>query len=169
MANRRQFFIGFIILTIGTMFYFVGRTEGSSYLQRKLAQADRVFPHVPNLLGGLGGSVPEFVHPFAFSLMAIGLVSRTRRSRRWICLIFLFMNALFEIGQGCGSLIAEYIPQWCNGVFLIENIDNYFSEGTFAGADLIAALLGSTLAFSVAEFTLEKQEGTNEGLPETTL
>jgi len=151
------------------MFYFVGRTEGSSYLQRKLAQADRVFPHVPNLFGGLGGSVPEFVHPFAFSLMAIGLVSRTRRSRLWICLIFLFMNALFEIGQGCGSFVGEYIPQWFNRVFLIENIDNYFSEGTFARADLIASLVGSTLAFSVAEFTLEKQERTNEGLPETTL
>ena len=158
-----------MMLVIGTMFYFVGRTEGSSYLQRKLAQADKFFHHVPNLLGRLGGSFPEFVHPFAFSLMAIGLLSRTRRSRLWICFIFLCMNVLFEIGQGCGSFIGEYIPHWCNRTFLIENVDNYFSEGTFALTDLIAILLGSTLGFLVAELTLPKQGRTNEGLSETTL
>jgi hypothetical protein len=147
MANKRQFFIGLIMLAIGTMFYFVGRTEGSSYLQGKLAQADKFFHHVPKLFGGLGGSFPEFVHPFAFSLMAIG----------------------FEIGQGCGSFIGEYIPQWCNRAILIENIDNYFSEGTFALTDLIAILLGSTLAFLAAELTLPKQGRTNERLAETTL
>lgn len=152
------------MLIIGALFYFVGRAEGSSYLQRKLAQIDGFFHHSPNLCGHLGGAFPEFVHPFAFSLMAIGLVSRTRRSRFWICLIFLCMNVVFEIGQKYGSYMGEYIPNWFNRLFVIENTENYFIHGTFAIADLVAIFLGSTFAFLVAELTLRKEERTNEPL-----
>jgi hypothetical protein len=166
MANKKQFFIGFTTLIIGTLFYFVGRAEGSSYLQRKLAQIDRLFQHLPNLFGPLGGSFPEFVHPFAFSLIAMGLISRTKKSRLLICVIFFCMNMLFEIGQKYGSHIGEYIPNWFNEMFLIENTKNYFVSGTFAIADLVAIFLGSTLAFFVAELTLRKEERTNEPLAE---
>ncbi len=162
IANKKLFSIGFLALTIGATFYFVGRPEGASYFQEVFAEIDKFFPQLPSLFGRLGGSLPEFVHPFAFSLMGIGLFATTRIQRFWICFVFFSINALFELGQHYSAFITSCIPAWFNSIPLLKNTTNYFTLGTFSMVDLAAILVGSTMAFIVSELTLRPLEVSNE-------
>jgi hypothetical protein len=134
----------------------------SSYFQQKLPNIDIFLGNYPNLFGILGGSLPEFIHPFGFSLLGMGLISKIRKSRVLICSIFLIINVSFEIGQKFSAYIIEYIPGWFNKFFILENTKNYFVMGRFSVSDLIAIFLGSILAFIVGELMVIKGGIMNE-------
>jgi len=108
-----------------------------------------------------------FIHPFAFSLIGIGLLSNTRKSRVFICLIFFIMNVLFEIGQKYKIIFIKLIPQWFSSIPILENTRDFFLKGTFAVEDLIGITLGSISAFICAEIISIRRGNCNEGTKET--
>ena len=150
-ANRTELLIGFLGLGMGVLFYFVGRPQGATYLQSKVHHVDRMFPHIPNLLGRVAGSFPSFMHPFSFSLIGMGLISQTRRSRMLVCSIFLVLNFFFEMARRYKKIAVEAVPHWVGATPASTNIKRYFLKGAFSTSDVIAACLRSATALLVAE------------------
>jgi hypothetical protein len=158
-ANRTELSIGFLGLSIGVLFYFVGRPKGATYFQSKLPHVDRMFPYIPDLLGRVTGSFPSFMHPFSFSLIGMGLISQTRRSRILVCSIFLILNLFFEMGQRYKEIVADVTPDWVGTLPVLMNMKQYFLKGTFAISDVVAACLGSATALMVTEIMSKQSKG----------
>ena len=157
LANKKQFFIGLISLFLGIIFYLACRPFGSSYFQMRYPKADALFGKNTFFLNRFGNSLPEFIHPFAFSFLGMGLISKTRKSRLLVCIVFFLMNILFEVGQRYDAFAIRYIPNWYDNFFILENARNYFSFGTFDFYDIIAIFLGAFAAFILSEIILRKR------------
>ncbi|MCX5810092.1 MAG: hypothetical protein NTX36_12100 [Proteobacteria bacterium] len=144
----------------GLDFYLFCRKGGIPYFQRQLSDLGFNPPIQTSWTGQLAGAFPAFIHPFAFSLIGMGLLSNTRKSRVLICLIFFLMNLFFEIGQKYKIVFIKFIPQWFSSIPILENTRGFFLKGTFAVDDLIGITLGSLSAFVCAEIiSIRKKEG----------
>lgn len=66
-----------------------------------------------------------------------------------ICCSWLAIDALFELGQRHGITVTRLVPDWFEGVFLIENLKNYFLKGTFDYFDLVASSIAAAAAYGV--------------------
>jgi len=84
----------------GLSFYLFYRKEGIPYFQRQLCDLGFHPAIQTSWTGQLAGALPAFIHPFAFSLIGIGLLSNTRKSsERYLrCRGFNRHNAGFNIG-----------------------------------------------------------------------
>lgn len=153
VKNNTQLIIGLISLIIGFIFYFSFRANTSSYFQIKLKTLDVLFGHYPRLFHNVGGALPSFIHPFAFSLIAMGLISGDKKSRGLICILFFLINFFFELGQKYNGFIIKYIPYWFNKFFVLENIKIFFNKGIFSVYDLIAIMFGAIAAFLIGQIT----------------
>ncbi|MCX5810019.1 MAG: hypothetical protein NTX36_11730 [Proteobacteria bacterium] len=149
-------YTGLFGLMAGLAFYLFCRKEGIPYFQRQLS--DLVPTIQTSWTGQLTGAFPAFIHPFAFSLIGIGLSSNTRKSRVFICLIFFLLNILFEIGQKYKIIFIKLIPQWFSSIPILENTRDFFLKGTFAVEDVIGITLGSLSAFACAEIISIKKD-----------
>lgn len=159
MANKKQFLLGCLVIIFGAFFYFVERPEGSTYLQRAFADVDSLFKWHHEFLRANGGSIPTFLHPLGFSLICMGLISRTLKSRFWICSILLWVDLFFEIGQKYHAVFVKGIPLWFKDVLILENTVSYFEKGAFSTTDCISILLGTITAFSLAQFSISPKKG----------
>ena len=151
----------------GLSFYLFYRKEGIPYFQKQLSNLGFNPAIKTSWTGQLAGAFPAFINPFAFSLIGIGILSNTRKSRVFICLIFFIMNVLFEIGQKYKIIFIKLIPQWFSSIPILENTRDFFLKGTFAVEDLIGITLGSISAFICAEIISIRRGNCNEGTKET--
>jgi len=150
----------------GLVFYLFCRKEGIIYFQKQLSDLGFRPAVETSWTGRLAGAFPDFIHPFAFSMIGIGLLSNTRKSRVFICLIFFLLNILFEIGQKYKVFFIQLIPQWFSSMPMLENTKDYFLKGTFAIEDIIGITLGSLSAFALAEI-ISIRKNYNERTKET--
>jgi hypothetical protein len=149
LASPGLFLAGWAVLVPGILFYLIVRPEGIAYISEKI-RLD-LFAEPCYLTAPVWGSFPEFIHPMAFSLIGIGLLSHKRWSRLFVCSSILLLNLFFEIGQKYKDAALEIVPRWFDGIPMIENVDSYFRRGTFDLQDVLAICLGSTIAFVVSE------------------
>jgi hypothetical protein len=162
MYRTIQVLAGAFLLTLGGLFYLAPDLSAYTWLGQKCGSIEISFLNLPQLLGPLRGPFPEFIHPLAFSLIGMGLFSRTRRSRVWICLTFASMNVLFELGQLFDGPALNFIPTWFDNIPVIENTKNFVLNGTFSIIDLLAVLIGTAFAFLFADVLLTARRK-NEG------
>jgi len=162
MKSRVQILVGAFCLLVGCMVYVTGSQGASTYLSREIFTVKISLIDLPYFLGPLRGPLPEFLHPFAFSLIGMGLFARTRRSRFWICSSFLLMNLIFEFGQKFKGISVALVPDLLKRVPVLENTENFFAFGTFSIADLVAIFFGSVMAFIFTEVLLPKKGNNNE-------
>jgi len=158
LASRKLFYLGWISLICGVAFYLIARPSGSTYFFGKLLHlgfSSRIIK-LPSLIQG---SFPDFVHPFAFSLIGMGLLSLTRVSRFAICSIFLAMNLFFKIGQNYKYAFAAQVPKWFGGIPIMENTGSFFLRGTFDINDVFAMIVGAAAAFALSELLVRRQKG----------
>jgi len=52
----------------------------------------------------------------------------------------------------------EVIPNWFKAIPFLENTENYFKQGTFDIADLIAIALGAVVAYVILVTTNNRRE-----------
>ena len=156
LANRKLFYLGWLSLFCGIALYVIARPSGSTYFFGKLLHlsfSSRIIK-LPFLVQG---SFPDFVHPFAFSLIGMGLLSLTRASRLCICSSFLLMNLFFKIGQNYKYAFAAQVPKWFGGIPIIENTGPFFLRGTFDVNDIFAMIVGAAAAFAISELLIRQQ------------
>ena len=142
-----QVFIGLNALFIGLVIYTLHRPTGSSYLGIMIHNLMGLLPVQISMNEILGGCLPDFLHPFAFSLICMALFPHANRTiRGFICFFWLFTNILFEMGQFYGEQIGQMMS-------FPSFFSNYFIGGTYDVLDIIAIGLGIISDFFIGEIT----------------
>jgi hypothetical protein len=152
-VNRLQIFIGLALLFIGLLVYLIDRPYNATYFVYRYGRMLSLHKIVPNVFGSFGNSLPDFVHVFSFILITAGLVPCGKRGYLIISLSWLIIDCAFEMGQRYPSLALKMIPDWFSGVPMLEAARGYFLKGTFDINDIIALLLGASIAYVVLLIT----------------
>jgi len=137
-------------LTIGLIFYLSGREAGSVYFLNFWPTAGKPQSHA---LALPGGSLPTFIHIYAFILLTYWVVFPDRRGLPAICLGWMLLEGTFEWAQSepIAVWLASHTPAWFTGVPLLENWSRYFLLGTFDPFDLLAVAVGGCAAYLTVE------------------
>ena len=138
----------FLALLVGTSVYLVDRDWATVQFLAPFAalQGQRA-----NLFGVLGQVLPAVCHAYAFTLLLILVIGRTRRAR------VLGACGWFVLAAGLEVLQAEWMSTPLNHLAALlpesqgfSSIINYAVNGRFDPGDLLAAAFGCAAAFLVA-------------------
>ena len=95
---------------------------------------------------GIFGSAPSFFYTLSLGLV-IGACASSKSSARFHCLIWIGLALFLELSQH--PVIAESISDWTRinlPTAISTLIDPYWSRGIFDPLDLLASLLGGSIA-----------------------
>jgi hypothetical protein len=143
--NKIQISIGFLTLVAGLLMYLLTRPS-DIYFVSFIKGAENSHSLALPLPTGIGESLPSFLHVFAFSLLLGGLLACRKTGYVIICCAWLFTNVLFELGQRYPISASQAIPKWFEGMFILQNMRDYFLNGTFDFFDLLASSIGALAA-----------------------
>lgn len=134
--------LGVFALSLGVLIYLFERPAGSLYLLSSFLPR---FGGLDPWLGSMGGWLPDFLHPLAFSLLTAALLGITRFTAVVGSAAWWLTDSLFEIGQhpALSSGIAAAMPSWTDGVPVLGNAAAYFFHGTYDPWDLVAIAAGA--------------------------
>ena len=157
MINTRQILSGILILLIGTLVYLIDRPPGPTLFLSLLPVPISLYQVYPPLFGPLGNVLPEFAHVVAFILLTGGILNCGRRWYPMICLFWLVVDGAFELGQKYGSRVAGLVADWFGRGFLPRCVGNYFKNGTYSNADMIAITVGAVAAYLILIYSQDKR------------
>jgi len=146
---------GGLALGVGVMVYWTDRHHGSASLIPGAAVMTR-----QHFFGTLGGWLPSFVHPLAFSLFSAALLVPRPRWQYGACAFWFAVNVAFEIGQHpqIRGVLADALRHGLGQGHVARALENYFLRGTFDVGDLVAAALGAALAARILYWHRVHQE-----------
>ena len=145
--NILYILLGLLLLSIGAFIYIFDRPPAQTYFIFALPFQISLYNIYPPLFGPLGNFLPHFLHVTAFILLTAAVAGCGKRGHLAICLFWLSVNAGFELGQKYSIQTAALVPDWFDGIFLLENTRNYFLYGTYCPLDMTAIIIGSILAY----------------------
>jgi hypothetical protein len=154
--NTFQVCSGFVALFAGLLLYLIYRPPDTFFISFIKWSYNPSY-WVPPFFTAIGGVLPSFLHVLAFSLIAGGLSGCRKTGYLIICCTWFITNLLFELGQRHPILASQVIPKWFEGVFILENMKNYFLRGTFDFFDLLASSAGAAAAYWVLVRTMEER------------
>jgi hypothetical protein len=157
-VNRLQILIGLFFLFIGALVYLIDRPPYLTYFVYRYGQILSLHKIAPNIFGPFGNSLPDFIHVFSFILITAGIVSCGKRGCLIISLSWLIIDCAFELGQRYHSLPLKIIPDWFSGIPILEATKGYFLTGTFDFNDIVALLLGTSIAYLVLVTTIRRRK-----------
>ena len=150
--NLLQLILGLGALMIGVMEYVLSRPVDSTCLGAAAKAATGDLPFRMGVFGIFGGTLPEFIHPLSFALITMALFPKKSRGiRAIICLFWLLVNLLFEIGQAFGQQISQFLPTILPHTKVSDLVIIYFLRGTYDRLDVLAICLGTASAFIISE------------------
>ena len=156
IQNKRGLVLsGLLALSVGTLVYLTDRRPEETYFVVKSLPEWHLLADLPPVFGKAGHVLPDFIHPFAFSLIFAGFFARSPRGALVICLFWFCVNAAFELGQYYKAAATALVPQWFEGFAYLENCENFFLNGVFDPADLLAMFAGAAAAFAMAARVLK--------------
>ena len=155
-ANFYFLLIGSIALLIGALVYYVDRPPDQTYFVNQYSEDLSMHDRIPNLFGTVGQSLPDFIHVFSFILLTAGVSSCGKRGYRVICLSWLLIDSAFEVGQKYLKKPIGSLPDWFDGIPILEAIKSYFILGTFDYIDLLSIVLGTVAAYIILIKITEK-------------
>lgn len=148
--------LAFSALILGMAVYYLDRQPERVYF---LAHWVSSAGETGSFFGDIGNHLPTAIHVFAFILLTAVIVAPSRRFAAAICVAWLGIDSLFEIGQipVIAQGIASRVPDWFHGVPFVENTSEYFLSGTFDVLDLGAIAAGALAAFLTLVLTASKE------------
>lgn len=155
--NKKQIMVGLISLLVGVTVYLIDRSPGHTYFISRTGSTISLHHVLPPLFGYFAGSLPAFVHVFAFALLTSGILACKRKGCLIACIVWLSVDGAFELGQKFGGWSSSLVPSWFEGIPLLENTVNYFALGTFDFMDLAAIVVGSVAAYLTMMCTSERR------------
>ena len=143
-----------LALLVGTTVYLLDRDwQAVQFLAPFAAlQGEQAY-----LFGPLGNVLPAFCHAYAFSLLLILVLGRTRRVRLLGPLAWFAVAASLEILQAesiSGLLVSPLVPHPDSPV--LGSVFSYAVNGYFDPGDLLAAGLGCVVALLAASVREKK-------------
>jgi len=157
-ANFYFILIGSIALLIGALVYYIDRPPSQTYFVNKYSEDLSMHDRIPNLFGRVGESLPAFMHVFSFILLTAGFSSSGKKGYRVICLSWLLIDSAFELGQKYLKEPIGKLPDWFDGIPILEAVKSYFILGTFDYMDLLSIVLGTVAAYIVLIKIGEKED-----------
>jgi len=136
-----------LVLAIGTAVYVLDRDWAS--VQFLAPFASRQVDLAP-VFGTLGQILPSFCHAYAFALLLILALGRSRRARLIGATSWFSVAAVCELVQAerIGDLVSKTAAARA-GAPILDNFIRYVANGRFDPGDLGAAALGCLTAFLV--------------------
>jgi len=145
--------IGLAALSIGLMVYLSDRAPDSAFLLQVIG-GKSPFSEASHLFGPISGQLPAFLHVFAFALLTTGVLGCGTRGALFVCLFWLIVDVLFEVGQVAGNPVVGNHSGAFNTTFGSEVVGNFFRFGTFDPLDLLAMALGAVAAWIIWRITI---------------
>ena len=156
-VNKLQILIGMVFLLIGGLVYLIDRPPEVTYFVYRFCRILSLHNILPNIFGSLGGSLPDFVHVFSFILITDGILSCGKRVCFLISFSWLLIDCAFKLGQKYSSLALKMIHGWFSRIPILEATEGYFRKGTWDINDIIAMILGTTVAYFVLLSTMKRR------------
>ena len=110
-------------------------------------------------LGVVTGSLPSFVHAFAFALLSALLLPRTRSWAAAACAAWALIDTVFEVFQH--PVLSAHAARWLQDLVLgtalqwsADKTARYLVSGRFDPFDVLAGALGALAAYAVCRATL---------------
>ena len=150
--------IGSIALCIGALVYYIDRPPDQTYFVNRYSEDLSMHDSVPNLFGIVGGSLPDFIHVFSLILITAGISSCGKKGYRVICLSWLLIDSAFELGQKYFKQPVKSLPDWFDGIPILEAVKSYFILGTFDYIDLLSIILGTVAAYIILIKTIGRRD-----------
>lgn len=143
---------GLAALLLGIPVYLLTRPAESVLFLQYLPD---IHFRIPFDAGGILYALPSFLHIYAFILLTASVVASSTHHLRLICLFWLVIELLFEIGQlhALALIITDHLPVSLSGSVWFEAIPNYFLQGTFDPLDIAGLLLGAMAAYVTVVFS----------------
>lgn len=134
-------------LLLGLVIYLFSRDPQQVYF---LAQVPSLSDEVSLNSGRLGNVLPSFLHIYAFILLTTAVVSASPVMTRIICVFWVSVECLFEIGQhaAIAHSLASHLHAWTADLPMLWAVHAYFMNGTFDVLDIVAILLGACAAYA---------------------
>ncbi len=138
--------IGFAALALGLVVYATDRAAAGVTPLPAFATASGLV-----VFGKLAQWIPNFVHPFAFSLFTAAARPPGAAPAYGGCAARWAINVAFEIGQHprISTAFSEGLQQVLGRSTPVRWLSNYFVRGTFDIGDLVAATAGALTAAGV--------------------
>lgn len=148
---------GLLMLALGVAVYVLDRPDGTAMLLPR-----SWVMHAPgqSWFGAIGGSLPSFVHAFAFSLFTALVLPRTWRHGALACGGWALCETLFELGQH--PQVSPWLVQQLHAMAGwpgMEALRRYFKQGSFSTSDVVAGLAGAALAFGALWWLCYRETG----------
>lgn len=161
MKTRFQFFplyLAAVLLACGLSVYLFDRPAERIYF---IPDGWQLSAGNDLLFGSIGRHLPSFVHVTFFILVTAMLLSSWRFRSASICLLWFVIDSLFELAQHevIAVRIAAFVPDWFEGIFLLENTAAHFLNGTYDVLDIVSIALGSIVAYLVLQTSRVQEEG----------
>lgn len=151
-------------LAMGLAVYVLGRAPGSAMAWPE-AWSVGLVADTPaaggagHWLGVVGGSLPSFVHAFAFAVLSALLLPRTRFWAAGACAAWAVIDTVFEALQH--PVLSAPAARWLQDLDLVTALQwcadktaRYLASGSFDPFDVLAGLLGALAAYAVCRATL---------------
>jgi hypothetical protein len=152
--HTRLILLGVMWLGLGALVYLLDRTAGSFFWGNVSLHARIGFR-----IGVLGHWIPTFAHVIAWSLITAGVLRvRSVKGLTAVCLLWLGINAGFEVGQKFAVSICRSLPHGSLAGPVTDLMRGYFLNGTYDTGDLWAAGLGAGLALIWLMFGTGRKE-----------
>jgi hypothetical protein len=108
--EQKQIIVGLLSLLLGSMIYLVDRSPSQTYFVSRFGSVITLSHVLPPLFGYLAGSLPAFIHVFAFALLTTGILACERKGCIAACVVWLSVDVGFELGQKFGVWSSSLVP-----------------------------------------------------------
>lgn len=132
-------------LIVGSAVYLLHRDWATTLFLAPLSDWQ---PAVSMSFGPLGDSLPSLTHAYAFALLLILMLGRSRRARLFGALSWLIVAWGLECLQA--DVTQSLVQDWLGVIAdmpVINSFQIYIVNGHFDAADLLASALGALLAY----------------------
>jgi hypothetical protein len=159
LVDLRMLLASAACLLLGSLVYLLVRAEPVWFVplawHRPLA--------LPHWLCVMAGSLPAAVHVVALSLATAALLRpRSAGVALAIGCAWALINIVFELGQhpDLSPRLVAALPARLEGIWLLDTLRRYFTEGSFDFLDIFAAVAGAVGArHLIARFSEETRHG----------
>lgn len=150
-------------LLLGALIYLLDRPAGSAWLLpaqwQEAWQSRWPASSASSWFGSAGLWLPSFVHAFAFSVLTAWQLPHRPAFAAAACAGWAFVDTLAEIGQHAAMSqdVAAAVTALLGHGSTAVHIARYFTNGSFAVADIVAALAGSAVAFAALWWAVSRR------------
>jgi len=158
-----QLVIGILILTIGLLLYLIDRQPETVFFINAFGLTSFYNPDNSRIFGGYHNNLPSFLHTCSLSLIHVAFISSNNRLKLLsICISWVFVNIMFEVGQLITPPLLINTPISFYKYTFMSPIIDYFKYGVFDYFDVLFSIFGGLTAYFIILTTYKKRTLNNE-------